>query len=379
MRFAFSEDQAELKRGARRFLATASSSERVRAAMATERGWDADVWTRIATELGWTALAIPEVYGGMAFGFVEIAAVMEEAGRALLCAPFLSTVCLAASAIVAGGSDATKRALLPRIADGSATATLAFSGKVSARRDHDGVVIDGAARHVLDGHSAAIILVVATLDGRDEIVVDGDARGVSRKALPTMDATRKQTELGFEAARGSLLGDAGTGARTLAVALDHARVALAAEQVGAAERCLEMALEYAKTREQFGRPIGSFQAIKHKLADVFVRVESARSAAYHAAWIAAHRPEELATAAAMAKAYCSEAFFHAASESVQIHGGIGFTWEHDAHLFFKRARASEALFGDPSTMRERISDVILSADGPKDPSSHGAGPPPRSG
>ena len=360
MKFAFSEDQEELKRGARRFLATASSSERVRAAMATERGWDEATWARIAGELGWTALAVPEAYGGMGFGFVEVAAVMEEAGRALACMPLLATVGLGVSAIVSGGSEATKQALLPRIADGSATATLAFSGAVTAQRDGDRVVLDGEAPHVLDGHTATIVLVAAKLDGGVAIVVvEGAADGLSRRALTTMDATRKQAELRFDGVRGVLLGDPDRGARTLAVALDHARIALAAEQVGAAERCLEMAIDYAKTRQQFDRPIGSFQAIKHKLADVFVEVESARSAAYHAAWTAAHRPDDLATAAALAKAYCSQAFFHAASESIQVHGGIGFTWEHDAHLFFKRARASEALFGDPASMRERIAERLL--------------------
>jgi alkylation response protein AidB-like acyl-CoA dehydrogenase len=163
-----------------------------------------------------------------------------------------------------------------------------------------------------------------------------------------MDATRRQAEVRFENVRARALG-----ASTRA-AFDRARVALAAEQVGGAERCLEMAVDYGKTRQQFGRAIGSFQAIKHKLADVFVRVESARSAAYYAAWVAARKPEELPVAAAMASAYCSEAFFAAASESIQVHGGIGFTWEHDAHLFFKRARAAESIFGTPAAMRERI-------------------------
>ncbi len=362
MRFAFSEDQEELRRGARRFLATSSSSERVRAAMATERGWDDDVWKRIATELGWTALAISEAHGGMGFGWVEIAAVMEEAGRALLCAPLLSSVCLASSAIEIGGSDEMKRALLPSLADGSATATLVMSDDVRVRTDGDALVVDGEARHVLDGHTATWLLVAARAGDDDAIaVVSGDALGVSRRATPTMDATRRQATIRFDGARANPLGASSVSKHAIAVAMDRARVALAAEQVGAAERCLEMAVDYAKTRQQFGRAIGSFQAIKHKLADVFVRVESARSAAYYAAWVAAHRPDELPAAAAMAKAYCSEAFFHAASESIQVHGGIGFTWEHDAHLYFKRARASEAMFGDPAAMRERIAASVVFA------------------
>ncbi len=358
MRFAFSEEQQELKRGARRFLSSASSSERVRAAMATEQGWEPEVWGRVSGELGWTALTVPEAYGGFGSGWVELAAVMEEAGRALLCAPLLSSVCLASSVVVQGGSEEMKQVLLPRLAEGSATATVALQGVV-ASRDGDAFRLHGTARHVLDGHTATLVLVAASLDGQDEIlVVQGDAPGLERRPLPTMDATRRQAELRFEGARGSVLGAPGTGAQALATALDQARVALAAEQVGAAERCLEMALDHAKTRRQFGRPIGSFQAIKHKLADVFLRVESARSAAYYAAWVASHRPGELPAAAAMAKAYCSEAFFHAAAESVQVHGGVGFTWEHDAHLYFKRARATEALLGDPSSMRERIARAI---------------------
>jgi alkylation response protein AidB-like acyl-CoA dehydrogenase len=227
--------------------------------------------------------------------------------------------------------------------------------RVDAERDGDALVLRGASKHVLDGHTATWIIVST---GDDLALVRGDAPGLTRRATATMDATRRSAELHFDGVRARSLGTHDAHA-TLATALDRARVLLAAEQVGGAERCLEMSVDYAKTRQQFGRPIGSFQAIKHKLADVFVRVESARSAAYYAAWVAATRPAELATAAAMAKASASEAYFLAASESIQVHGGIGFTWEHDAHLLFKRARASEALFGDPSVHRERIARALL--------------------
>jgi len=373
MFFAFTEEQEELRRSARRLLETASSSPRVRAAMATEKGYDAEVWQRLGEELGWTSLAIPEAYGGAGLGFVELAGVMEEMGRALLCAPFLSTVCLAATAVLLGGTEQQKRDLLPGMAAGRTTGSLAFLGPsgqwdapsfgVSFVRRGDDYVLSGTASFVLDGHTAQVILVVAhpphggAREDRAIFVVPGDAPGLERRPLPTMDMTRKQAELTLRDVRvpaSAHLGPPRTGSATFDRTLDLAKVALAAEQVGGAQRCLEMALDYAKTRVQFGRPIGSFQAIKHKLADMFVQVESARSASYYAAWAAAESEGELPAAAALAKAYCSDVYFHAAAENIQIHGGVGFTWEHDAHLYFKRAKSSETLFGDAAFHREIV-------------------------
>jgi alkylation response protein AidB-like acyl-CoA dehydrogenase len=370
MFFAFTEEQEELRRSARRLLETASSTRGVRVAMATQRGYDVNLWRRLGEELGFTSLAIPEAYGGAGLGFVELAAVMEEMGRALLCAPFFATVCLGASAVLAGGTEEQKRELLPGIAAGRTTAALALappSGKwdapgsgVTYTGAGAGYELSGTSSFVVDGHSAELVLVVARpasapVEGDSSIfVVPAATPGLERRGLVTMDMTRKQAEVTLRRVHlpaSALLGAAGSGARTLARTLDLAKVALAAEQVGGAQRCLDMSVDYAKTRVQFGRPIGSFQAIKHKLADMFVEVESARSASYYAAWAAAHSEDELPSAAAMAKAFCSDAYFHVAAETIQIHGGVGFTWEHDAHLFFKRAKSSETLFGDAAFHR----------------------------
>jgi alkylation response protein AidB-like acyl-CoA dehydrogenase len=373
MFFAFTEEQEELRRSARRFLETASSTAQVRAAMATASGYDEKVWHRLGEELGFTSLAIPEAYGGAGLGFVELAAVMEEMGRALLCSPFFATVCLAASAVLAGGTEEQKRELLPAISSGRARAAVAVlppdgrgdalgGGVVYTRRDA-GYELTGTSSFVIDGHTAQWLLVAARpaalVDGRGPslFVVSADTPGLERRHLPTMDMTRKQAELKLHDVKlpfSALLGAPGSGERALARMLDLAKVALGAEQVGGAERCLDMSIDYAKTRVQFGRPIGSFQAIKHKLADMFVLVESARSASYYAAWTAAHNDAELPAAAALAKAYCSEAYFKVAAECIQIHGGVGFTWEHDAHLFFKRAQSSEILFGDAAYHRQVV-------------------------
>jgi alkylation response protein AidB-like acyl-CoA dehydrogenase len=369
MHFAFTEEQEELRRGARRFLAAASSPARVRAAMQTAEGYEADVWRRVAGELGWPALIVPEEYGGCGATYVELVAVMEEMGRALVCSPFFASVCLGANAILAAGSDAQKRALLPAIASGERTATLAVSepgrddGAIAtiARPDGASFVLTGEKRFVVDGHTAGLLVVAARLPGTAGdrgvalFAVPADATGIERRLLATMDMTRKQAAITLRDVRvpaSALLGDAGAGGAALQKTLDLARVALAAEQVGGAQRCLEMAVDYAKVRMQFGRPIGSFQAIKHKCADMMVAVEAARSASYYAGWVAAHEPSELRAAAAMAKATCSDAFFQCAAENIQVHGGIGCTWEHDAHLYFKRAKSSESLLGDPAYHRE---------------------------
>ena len=213
--------------------------------------------------------------------------------------------------------------------------------------------------YVLDGHIADLILVVARTDaGVSLFAVDGDAAGLTRTPLSTMDQTRKQARLEFENTPARLIESEGIGWDFMARVLDLVAVGLAAEQVGGAQKVLEMAVEYAKVRVQFGRPIGSFQAIKHKCADMLLEVESAKSAAYYGMWCAAEMDDELPSVASLAKAYCSEAYFHAAAENIQIHGGIGFTWEHPAHLYFKRAKSSELLFGDPTYHRELLAQRI---------------------
>ena len=370
MHFAFNDEQAALRDTARAFLEQVSPVERVIETMATHEGFDTSTWDRVREEMCWTALLVPEEFGGFGLSHVELAALNEEMGRALFCSPFFSSVCLGANALITAGTTAQKEHFLPAIATGEIRAALAHlepGGSLGpdgirtlARLEGDRVILSGTKTYVVDGHTAHLFVVVARredttgADGIEIYLVPADAPGVGRRPIPTMDQTRKLAEVTFEGVEvcaDDRLGEAGKGWATLEHILDLAAVALAAEQVGGAERCLETAVEYAKVRHQFGRPIGSFQAIKHKCADMLLAVESARSAAYFAAWAAAEDPAALRLAAPQAQAYCSEAFFRCAAESIQVHGGIGFTWEHEAHLYFKRAHASEKLLGDPTHHR----------------------------
>jgi alkylation response protein AidB-like acyl-CoA dehydrogenase len=369
MNFAFSEEQDELRKTVRAFLEQKSPETEVRRLMETTEGYDASVWSQMANELGLQSLAIPEEFGGQGFGFVELGIVLEEMGRALLNAPFFSSVVLGASTLLQSGDDTAKAEHLPGIASGDTIATLAFtepSGKwdeagitMEASASGDGYVLNGTKMFVLDGHTANLLIVAArTGAGVSLFTVAADADGLTRTPLSTMDQTRKQAKLEFSNTPATLLGTEGAGWTVLSSVLDLAAVALSAEMVGGAQKCLEMAVEYAKVRVQFGRPIGSFQAIKHKCADMLLEVESAKSAAYYGMWCAAEMNEELPSVASLAKAYCSEAYFHAAAENIQIHGGIGFTWEHPAHLYFKRAKSSELLFGDPTYHRELLAQRL---------------------
>jgi alkylation response protein AidB-like acyl-CoA dehydrogenase len=369
MNFAFSEEQEELRRIVRQFLESKSSEAEVRRLMETTEGYDPAVWSQMANELGLQSLIVPEEFGGQGFTYVELVVVLEEMGRRLLCAPYFSTVALATNLLLHAGDDAAKKELLPGIASGETVATVAFteeSGKwdesgitMEATASGDGYKLNGTKMFVLDGHTADVVLVAArTGAGVSIFQVAGDAEGLTRTPLATMDQTRKQAKLEFSDVDAKLIGTDGAGWTTLERVLDLAAVALAAEQVGGAQFVLEMAVQYAKDRVQFGRPIGSFQAIKHKCADMLLEVESAKSAAYYAGWCAAELNDELPSVASLAKAYCSEAYFHATAENIQIHGGIGFTWEHPAHLYFKRAKSSELLFGDPTYHRELLAQRI---------------------
>ena len=369
MNFAFTEEQDELRKTVRQFLDAKSPETAVREQMDTETGFDPAVWSQMGEQLGLQGLIVPEEFGGSGYSYVELGIVLEEMGRSLLCAPFFSTVVLAANTLIHSGDDAAKKAHLPGIADGSTIATLAFtepSGKwdesgitTEATASGDGFTITGTKMFVLDGHTANLVLVAArTAKGVSLFAVEGDAAGLTRTALSTMDQTRKQAKLEFANTPATLVGTEGEGWTVLSRVLDLAAVGLAAEQVGGAQKVLDMAVEYAKVRVQFGRPIGSFQAIKHKCADMLLEVESAKSAAYYAGWCASELNDELPSVASLAKAYCSEAYFHAAAENIQIHGGIGFTWEHPAHLYFKRAKSSELLFGDPTYHRELLAQRI---------------------
>ncbi|HEY1445564.1 MAG TPA: acyl-CoA dehydrogenase family protein [Acidimicrobiales bacterium] len=369
MNFAFSDEQEELRAAVRRFLAEKSPETEVRRLMDTTEGYDPAVWSQMADQLGLQSLTIPEEFGGSGFTYVELLVVLEEMGAALLCAPFFSSVALAANALLTSGDDEAKKSYLPGIASGETIATLAitedngkwdFGGiELKAEKKGDGWVLDGHKMFVLDGHVANLIIVAArTKAGVSLFAVQGDAAGLTRTPLPTMDQTRKQARLEFSGTPATLIGTDGGAEAGLTKTLDLAAVALAAEQVGGAQHVLDASVDYAKTRIQFGRPIGSFQAIKHKCADMLLEVESAKSAAYYAAWAAAEDSDELPVVASLAKSYCSEAYFHAAAENIQIHGGIGFTWEHPAHLYFKRAKSSELFLGDPSYHRELLAQRI---------------------
>ncbi|HQF96366.1 MAG TPA: acyl-CoA dehydrogenase, partial [Microthrixaceae bacterium] len=274
-----------------------------------------------------------------------------------------------ANTLLHSGDDAAKAEYLPGIASGETIATLAFT-EANGRWDESGITLEasgsgsdytltGEKMYVLDGTIANLILVAAkTAGGVSLFAVQGDASGLTREGLSTMDQTRKQARLTFDATPAKLIGTEGGGWAVLSQVLDLAAVALAAEQVGGAQECLEMAVQYAKDRVQFGRPIGSFQAIKHKCADMLLEVESAKSAAYYAGWCASELNDELPSVASLAKSYCSEAYFHTTAENIQIHGGIGFTWEHPAHLYFKRAKSSELFLGDPTYHRELLAQRI---------------------
>jgi len=368
MSSTFTAEQEQLRSVVRQFLEAKSPESVVREQMATDRGFDGTVWRQMADELELQGLAIPEAYGGSGFGFQELTLVLEEMGRALLCAPYFSSIVLAANTLLQGTDDAAKSDFLPRIATGETLATLALTedtgrwdkdGIAATAHDSDGWRISGTKSFVLDGHVADLILVVArSANGLSLFAVDGDAPGLTRELLSTLDLTRKQARLTMEAVPARLIGPEGSAWPTIQRVLQLAAVALAAEQVGGAQRVLETAVEYANLRIQFGRPIGSFQAIKHKCANMLLAVETARSAAYYAARCAHESNEDLPLVSSLAKAYCSAAYLQATAENIQVHGGIGFTWEHSAHLYFKRAQTSELLLGSPVYHRELMADRL---------------------
>lgn len=372
MALTFTEEQEELRTTLRRFLTDKSPSAAVRRCMESEEGHDPKVWRQMAGQLGLHGLALPEEYGGYGGGPVELGIVLEEMGRVLLPSPYFATVALAGQALAASADEAAKARWLPAIADGTLTATLALAEEsgswrlgdvaASATRADGGDAawtVSGAKMFVVDGHSADLLLVVACADtGPALFAVEADASGVTRTRLEGLDPTRRLARIDLDAAAALRVDPGGDASAYLRTVIDLVVVALAAEQVGGAQACLDAAVEYAKIRVQFGRPIGSFQAIKHKCADMLLQVEAARSAAYHAASVAAEGSTELPVAAALAAAYCSGAFTHAAKENIQIHGGIGYTWEHDAHFYLKRAKTSEQLFGDPAMHRARLADLV---------------------
>ena len=368
MQFSFTAEQEEFRSVLRRFLEEKSPPSVVRRLMETEAGWDRTAWRELNETLGLSGVHVPEAYGGQGFGAVELGIVLEEMGRALLCAPYFASTVLAATAIMNAGTEAQKRDLLPDIASGDTVATLAFT-EPNGRWDATGIEttatpagggfrLDGVKSFVLDGHTADLIVVLARRpgsagdDGLSFFTVPGDAPGLTRRALKVMDPTRKLARLEFRGVEAELLGEEGGGALPFARTMTLAAVGLASEMVGGAERLRQSALDYANLRVQFGRTIASFQSMKHKQADMLVDVELAKSAAYAAASAAAEDDAELPALASLAKAAASDAYLQTAIHTIQIHGGIGFTWDNDTHLWFKRAKSSEVFLGDPTYHRE---------------------------
>jgi len=376
MNFGFSEDQELLRNAARDFLTRECPMPHVRRMMEDARGVDDPQWAKMA-ELGWLGLAVPEAHGGTGLGFVDLVVLLEEMGRVVLPGPFFSTAVVAAPTLADAASPALQAEWLPKIAAGRARGTLALLER-SARWDAAGIALEarpegggfrlaGTKLFVPDAHTADFLLVAARAPGSagaaglSLLLVEAADPGVRTTPLQTMDQTRKLCEVELRdvtVPRSRVIGEPGQGAAILDRITTRARTGLAAEMCGGAARVLDVCVEYAKVREQFGRPIGSFQAIQHKCANMLVEVESARSAAYYAAWAVGSDSSDAALAAAMAKAYASDAYAHVAAEGIQIHGGIGFTWEHDMHIFFKRATSSAASFGDAATNREAVARLI---------------------
>jgi alkylation response protein AidB-like acyl-CoA dehydrogenase len=360
------DELMELRHVTRRFLADKASLADVRRLVEGGESYDRSVWAQMAEQVGLQGIAIPEEYGGAGLGPIELGIVCEELGRALYGGPFFSTVVLAAQTLVAAGDSDAQQRWFPAIVSGELTATLAVAdgtGEIdasavttTAEGRGDEWVLRGTKRFVVDGHTADLLLVAASVG--DEIglfAVTAEAPGLRREALPQLDPTRQVSTVVLDGTLATRIGGDAVG--VLGHVRDLVSAHLAAEQVGGAAAALEMAVEYAKVREQFGRPIGSFQAIKHKCADRLVEVESARNvAAAAAAQLATGHPDASLTASAAA-AWAGPSFTRVAKDNIQIHGGIGFTWEHDSHFFLKRAKSSEVLFGSPAQHRARVADL----------------------
>jgi alkylation response protein AidB-like acyl-CoA dehydrogenase len=369
MDFAPTPEQVQLRDSVRGFLGKYSPESEVRRLMDGPEGYDPAVWQRMARDMGLQGLIIPEEYGGSGASWRDLGIVLEELGRALTVAPFFATVVLGAVTILESGDTAAQARLLPGIADGTTIATVALtddSGNwgepgdaVTASGSAGQYRLTGRKSYVLDGHAADLIIVpVRTAGGTTLFTVRGDAVGLSRTLLSSLDLTRKLARLDFADVAAEPLGAVDAGWPVLERVLDFAAVGLAAEQAGGARAALDMAVEYAKLRVQFGQVIGSFQSIKHLLADLLLEVESAKSAADYALWAASEGSGEFPAAASLAQAYCSDAYVLAAHQNIQVHGGIGYTWEVPPHLHFKRAKSMELYLGEPDFHRERLAQRI---------------------
>ena len=374
MDFGFSEEQEMLRDAAKRFLADNCPTTYVRKMMAHETGHDKDFWKKLV-ELGWPGLLIPEQYGGQGGSFLDMTVIAEEAGKALVPGPFFTAALIGAPLAVEGCTEEQKKDILPRMAKGEFIGTLALA-EASGRFDAEGVqlkatksgndyVISGEKFFVPDAHVANAMVVAVRTGGSGEkgitlVIVPTNASGVTITQLKTVDMTRRLCHVKFDNVKTStLLGREGEGWPILRRVLDVATAALSAEMVGTAQKALDMSVDYAKTRVQFGKPIGSFQAVKHKCVDMMVAVENARSLTYYACWTVDEKTPEAATAVPMAKAYASDMAKNVTSEAIQVHGGIGFTWEHDMHLFHRRALAGEANLGNAPVHRESVAKALL--------------------
>jgi alkylation response protein AidB-like acyl-CoA dehydrogenase len=372
MNFGFTEEQEFLRTTAREFLANECPMTVVREVAEDDpRGYRPTLWEQMA-ELGWIGLLIPEEHGGAGLGFVDLVVILEEMGRALLPSPFSANL-QGTLAVLRGGTETQKKELLPPIAEGRQILTFAITEEMGtenledlstrAERSDGGYRVTGTKLFVPHAQNADRIIVVARTGSAGEggmslLLVDPRADGVQITPLESMDLTSRIAEVRFEGAAAELLGQENAGWRTWEWVRDRALVALSVEAVGGSEKVLEDSVSYAKERVQFGKPIGVHQAIKHKCADMLIEVESSKSIAYYAAWSVAEESPEAPLAAAMAKAYVSDAYRHASAENIQIHGGVGFTWEYDCHYHFKRAKAIEVTYGDPACHRERVAQLL---------------------
>lgn len=378
MNFGLTETQTTLQNSARKFLAAECPIAEVRRLMETGAAHDEALWGKMAAQ-GWMGLLISEDFGGFGMGPVELAVVLEEMGRALLPGPYFSTVLLAASVIENGGGEERKREFLPRLASGALKATLALleesaSWNPEAVRmpatpsSNGGFRLHGRKLFVPDAAVAGLIVCAARLDGELALfAVDPKTKGVAIRPLPAMDNTRKLYEVVFDAVELPATALLARGPRVHAAlerTLDLAAAGLAAEMTGGMQRLLEITVEYAKTRKQFGKPIGSFQAVQHLCADMLLYTEGSRSAAYYAAWTLATNDAGAPAAVSVAKAYASDAFRETGNRGIQVHGGMGFTWENDVHLYFRRAKASEIAYGDANFHRERIARLVVDRSAP---------------
>jgi len=374
MEVNLSEDQIQMANQARRFFENLMPMEYVRSMLEDPRGYTDPVWSKMA-EMGWMGMCLPEAYGGLGLGLLDLSVVLEEMGRAVAPGPFFSTVLLAAEALVQAGTEEQKNRYLPLIASGTLIGSLALHEpeggadpgyvRMPARPGAGGYTLSGTKLFVPDAHTAQILVCVARAGGMRRkgsglalFVLKTETPGLTTRLLPTMDGTRKLCAVDFKRVKvqpSDVLGDPTNGQETLERVLQKAAVGLSAECVGGAQKAMEIATEYAKVRVQFDQPIGSFQSIKHRCAQMFVEVESARSVLYWAAWAQDHgEPMEAALSSSVAKVYCSEAYRNTCASTIQVLGGTGFSWEHDIHLYLKRAKANEVALGDPVYHRERI-------------------------